>query len=160
MKANEIKVELEKIAEELPVKQNSLYPLRRIMKMAFILEELSSEDNACKDYLNILHSDIKNLRHTIIEGTDKEKLLFAKLIETITDYLKINYKVTTENYYTNLFTVIGIFTGLIISTIYLLLFCNNFDLVTVSFIGFVFLLISRTIGNKIDNKQRIKRKQI
>ena len=159
-KANDIKLELEIIVEELKVKQTSIFPLRRILKMAFVLEELAINDSQCKSYLNTLHSNVKNLKETLTDGSDTDKLNFGKLIEEITEYLKSHYKVSTEEYYTNKFTVIGLIMGLSVSTLCSYLIYNRFDLLIISAISFTSLVAFRFYGVKIDKQKKREKRQI
>jgi len=159
-KANDIKLELEIIVEELKVKQTSIFPLRRILKMAIVLEELAKYDYQSKLYLNTLHSNVKKLKETLTDGSNTDKLKFGKLIEEITVYLKNNYKVSTEEYYTNKFTVIGLIIGLAISTLFSYIFYNKFDLLIISAISFLSLIAFRYYGTKIDKQKKREKRQI
>ncbi|MCT4636810.1 MAG: hypothetical protein N4A72_03790 [Bacteroidales bacterium] len=155
-----IEQNLNRLIENITIKQTAIYPLRRVLKSSKILERHAETDPECDKFLTELKEYTDNIEHLILSATDQEKYAFAKFLEKLFTYLKKRYKVTTEGYYKGLFSFISI---LICFALYIPLFilnCNKQVMIIVTVICVLAFIVNVRIGIFRDKKQSKKGCQI
>ena len=128
----------------------------RFIKMAGRIEEFKSDCKICETYFDEAVKVISRLKTE--KGISEEAFyLYNNLFKKITEHLRINHKLVFPRYYSSIFTLIGILSGLVIWLVIWRFLGAKIDLIfdnrTMFLIfGFAGLSIGRLVGSRKDKK--------
>lgn len=128
----------------------------RFIKMAGRIEEFKSDCKICETYFDEAVEAISRLKSE--KGISEEAFYaYNSLFKKLTEHLRVKHKLVFPRYYSSIFTLIGILSGLVIWLVIWQFLGTKIDPIIDNktmflILGFAGLSIGRLVGNRKDKK--------